>query len=277
VSPRWANLVTALSLGGLLALVSLSAPYWSRIFREPSSSPPPLPGEASGVAVPEGADEVERKINVTLFFVSLDGPGLAVEDRSVTLYADLGHQIRVVVEELLRGSQSGLLAPLPVSTKVRATFVTPAGVAYVDLSTRGAETEPSPALPEGALRDSPEPISEAGAPEFVAGEPQSVRRLGIQGSREELLAVYSVVNSVVVNFPAVQRVQILLDGETASTLAGHIDLSHPLSADMTLLAAFGTQPQAQDETDPSTGPGAEQGTGPRQPPVADESEEVSDE
>ena len=27
---------------------------------------------------------------------------LAVEDRSVTLYADLGHQIRVVVEELLR-------------------------------------------------------------------------------------------------------------------------------------------------------------------------------
>jgi hypothetical protein len=158
---------------------------------------------------------------------------------------------------------------------VRATFVTPAGVAYVDLSTRGAVTEATAAVPEGALRDIPEPISDADAPGFAGGEPMP--RFGIQGSTEELLAVYAIVNSVVVNFPAVQRVQILLDGETASTLAGHVDLSHPLSADTTLLAAFGTEARAQDETGPITGPPAAEGAGPRQPPVVDEGEGVSDE
>jgi hypothetical protein len=258
-------------------LVSLSAPYWAPLLREAPGPPAAPPGETSGPAATEEPKEVERKINVKLFFTSPEWPGLAVEDRLVTLHADLGHQIRVVVEELLLGSRSGLLNPLPVTTRVLTTFVTPAGVAYVDLSTREAWPDSNPELPEGALRDIPEPTPEDEALELAGGEPPGMRRLAIQGSREELLAVYAVVNSIVVNFPAVRRVQILLDGETASTLAGHVDLSHPLSADMTLLATLDTEPPQHDEAGLSLGPGVEEGEGPQRAHDVDDSREASGE
>jgi hypothetical protein len=56
------------------------------------------------------------------------------------------------------------------------------------------------------------------------------------GSRSELHTVYSVVNSVIANFPAVRRVQILLEDQMVFSLGGHVDLSRPLPADMTLTA-----------------------------------------
>jgi hypothetical protein len=37
-----------------------------------------------------------------------------------------------------------------------------------------------------------------------------------------------VVNAITVNLPAIMRVQILIDGKEADTLAGHVDLRHPL-------------------------------------------------
>jgi hypothetical protein len=57
------------------------------------------------------------------------------------------------------------------------------------------------------------------------------------GSRGELLSVYSVVNSLTSNFPAVKRVQILVEDRQVSTLAGHVDLTRPLSPDMTFLVS----------------------------------------
>ena len=67
---------------------------------------------------------------------------------------------------------------------------------------------------------------------------------GTAGSHEELLSVYSIVNSLTVNFPAVKRVQILVDDRPVATLAGHVDLSRPLPPDMTLLAAAALAPAA---------------------------------
>jgi len=53
------------------------------------------------------------------------------------------------------------------------------------------------------------------------------------GSSAEMLAVYSVVNTVVVNFPRIQRVKLNVAGNTASILR-HLDLSDPLSPDYSL-------------------------------------------
>ena len=54
---------------------------------------------------------------------------------------------------------------------------------------------------------------------------------GAEASRRareaELLTVYSIVNSLTANFPAVKRVQILVDDRQAPTLAGHVDLTRP--------------------------------------------------
>jgi hypothetical protein len=59
---------------------------------------------------------------------------------------------------------------------------------------------------------------------------------GATGSLGERLSVYALVDSITANFPAIRRVQILVDDKPAETLAGHVDLSRPLPADMTLVA-----------------------------------------
>jgi hypothetical protein len=55
------------------------------------------------------------------------------------------------------------------------------------------------------------------------------------GTTAELLTVYAIVNAVTANLPAVQRVQILVDGKSVDTIAGHIDVRRPLQRDDTLI------------------------------------------
>ena len=51
------------------------------------------------------------------------------------------------------------------------------------------------------------------------------QQAGIRSSAwEELVAVYALVNSISQNVEEIKRVRILIDGKTAQTLAGHIDL-----------------------------------------------------
>ena len=52
------------------------------------------------------------------------------------------------------------------------------------------------------------------------------------GALDELFTVYAVVNALTVNLPAIQRVQLLIDGKETDTLAGHVDLRNPLSRNM---------------------------------------------
>jgi hypothetical protein len=197
--------VTVVSLVALGAIVSLTAPRWARLLREPLATIA-QPGADEGVAGRAGAPDpqagpvAERHINVKLFFEHPDYAVLVLEEREVPFSNELARQIRSVMEELVKGSQAGLRSPLPAETKVIEVFVTARGIAYVDLSH-----------------------------DAVAGQ--------VGGSKGELLAVYAIVNSITSNFPAVARVQILLDDQPASTLAGHVDLSRPLPPDMTLLAS----------------------------------------
>lgn len=53
------------------------------------------------------------------------------------------------------------------------------------------------------------------------------------GSSAEMLAVYSVVNTVTVNFPQIQKVKINVDGNQGVVLQ-HLDLSEPLLPDYSL-------------------------------------------
>jgi len=203
--PSRATVFIGLGLAALLALVVLAAPRLSRLLTRTVADDEPAaeearPGQEEAVA---GA---ERTINVKLFFQATDRPGLVMEERTVPFSNDLGTQLKAVVGELVRGSKSGLVATLPAETKVLDVFVTPRGIAYVDLSKEASQ--------------------------------------GTSGSHDELLSVYSIVNSLTVNFPAVRRVQILLDDRPTDTLAGHVDLSHPLTADMTLLTAATAAPAA---------------------------------
>jgi len=204
--PSRATVFIGLGLVALLAIVVLAVPRLSRLLTRTVSDDEPAGEETRAPHEEEPAAGAERTINVKLFFQAADRPGLVMEERTVPFSSDLGAQLKAVVGELVRGSKSGLVATLPPETKVLDVFVTPRGVAYVDLSKEASQ--------------------------------------GTSGSHDELLSVYSIVNSLTVNFPAVKRVQILLDDRPTDTLAGHVDLSRPLTADMTLLTAATIAPAA---------------------------------
>jgi spore germination protein GerM len=207
MTPRHANLLTVLGLLALLAVVTLTAPRWARFLRQPvgPSEEEPAPGIEAGSPSRPGEKEAERQISVRLYFVAPEQPGLLPEERSVPFSDDLSRQLRTVVEELVRGSTTGLLPTLPSATKVLEVFVTARGIAYLDLSKEAVELED-------------------------------------RGSKSELLTVYSVVNSLTANFPAVKRVQILVEDKPVETLAGHIDLTRPLLPDLTFVALASPPP-----------------------------------
>lgn len=223
MTPRQANVLTLVGLVALLAAVSLTAPRWSALLREPVTVFEGNDTEIDAEATPSPAGgpgaETGRRISVRLYFEAPSGDGLVSEEREIAFSEDLTMQLRTVVEELVRGSTTGLVPPLPAGTRVLEVFVTARGVAYVNLS----------------------------------GEATGLTG----GSRAELLTVYSVVNSLVTNFPAVSRVQILVEDRMASSFAGHVDLSRPLPADMTLVVFA-----AQGDASPEPAPAAPAGTTP---------------
>ena len=49
------------------------------------------------------------------------------------------------------------------------------------------------------------------------------------------MTIYSLVNSIVLNLPEVNAVKILIDGQEELTLAGHIDLRDPFTANMLMI------------------------------------------
>jgi germination protein M len=129
--------------------------------------------------------------SITLYFLSEDDNFLHPEKREII---DHPSDVRLAIqsiEELLKGSQNGLLSPLPLGTELREFFITKKGIAYVDFS-------------------------------------KEIREDHLSGTSAEMGTVFAVVNTLTYNFKAIKKVFILIDGSEMETLAGHIDLSRPL-------------------------------------------------
>jgi hypothetical protein len=138
-----------------------------------------------------------RHITATLFYAGSDGQSLAPVQQEVVLAEGIVPQGREIVSAQLR-PRSPHVSVIPEGTRLRAFYVTDRGDAFVDLS-----------------------------PEVTSRHPG--------GSTAELLTVYAVVNSVTANLPTIRRVQILINGQEADTLAGHIDLRNPLERDTSII------------------------------------------
>lgn len=67
------------------------------------------------------------------------------------------------------------------------------------------------------------------------------------GSSAEMLAVYSIVDTICVNYPQISRVKLTVEGNASSVL-GHLDLSEPLAPDYSLEQASGPAPTAAPST-----------------------------
>jgi len=127
-----------------------------------------------------------------LYFPTVDGTLRGVR-RTLEVTQDPAQRVRVLLQALLAGPrEEGLLAPFEYDTEIAATLLSPTGVVYVDLRSPGH----------------PEPPS--------------------LGSRDELLTVYSLVNTAVLNVPEARRVVLLWNGVQRPSFAGHVDTGHPL-------------------------------------------------
>jgi spore germination protein GerM len=135
--------------------------------------------------------EPERKIKARLFYVADDGRGLTSVEREVPFGADPGAQAKAILEAQIAPAVEPLLSAVPSGTKLRAVFVAN-GEAYVDVSGDVISAHPG-------------------------------------GSMNELLTVYTIVGALTANLPAVNAVQILVDGKEVDTLTGHVDLRQPLT------------------------------------------------
>lgn len=216
MTPGRANTLTAVALAGLLVAVAATAPRWAGVLR---GVPVQVEGEEIGSEASPQPSEIPavgsgRRIAVRLYFEQAERGGLWPEEREVAFSTDLARQLSTVVEELARGpSNPALVGTLPAETRVLDVFVHGQGVVYVNLSKE--------------------------ARDGLSG-----------GSLDELTAVYSVVDTIVSNFPATRRVQILVEDRVVESLSGHLDLSRPLPPDMTLVA---TEPPAPPDDAPPAG------------------------
>lgn len=137
-------------------------------------------------------------ITATLFYAATDGQALVPVKREVPLAEGVVPQGREILMMQLQPAPSPYVSAIPAGTMLRAFYVTERGDAFVDLSGEVSSKHPG-------------------------------------GSFTELLTVYAIVNAVIANLPTIQRVQILIDGKEAETLAGHVDLRRPLIRDVTLV------------------------------------------
>jgi hypothetical protein len=150
-------------------------------------------------------------ITATLFYASSDGRALVPVRRDVPLAAGVVEQGRQILLTELTAAPAPYIKVIPDGTTLRAFYVTDRGDAFVDLG-----------------------------PEIVRAHPG--------GSLNELLTVYALVNAVTANLPAVQRVQLLIDGKEVDAIAGHVDIRRPLTQDTSLVRQRDTTQDAKPKT-----------------------------
>lgn len=139
--------------------------------------------------------------NQALLYYTKDGKQL------VSTVADLGSsgmsandKARQIITRLLEGKDAAFLkSPIPQGTKLNSVFVN-GNILIVNLSKEYMDN----------LRG---------------------------GVDAELLAIYSIVNSVLYNIENIDAVQLLVEGEKVPTLGGQIDIESPLIANSAITRA----------------------------------------
>ena len=135
------------------------------------------------------------RIIVHLYFSDSDNSFLISEERSLPARNRPEALGVLIVEALLEGPKQVLERTIPEGTTLRGFYILKNRTAYVDLSR-----------------------------EIQAGHPG--------GAKSELMTIYSMVNSLILNVPEIESVKILVEGKEETTLAGHVDLRFPLRANM---------------------------------------------
>jgi hypothetical protein len=158
----------------------------------------PKPAPIAGVTATDAPAVLGRKIKARLFYLSDDGTRLKSVEREVVYGDGPAAQAQLIVNAQLAPVGAPLVSAVPEGTTLRALYLGPKGDAYVDLS-------------------------------------RDVVTAHTGGSLDELLTIYTIVNALTTNLPAVTSVQVLVDGKEVDTLKGHVDLRRPLAKNLALV------------------------------------------
>jgi hypothetical protein len=152
--------------------------------------------------VPVSPNEANRvSTRVGHFYFESPQMLLISETRSLPLPESAAAALPLVLRELMKGPTEQGLRLWPEDTLVRGAFLLSGGTVVVDL---GGET-----LTEGWQI----------------------------GSHHELMAAYSLVQTITANFDEARQVRILVNGTPAETLAGHLSTGRSLRPNPALVAA----------------------------------------
>ncbi len=183
---------------GILSLLGMLYLFVSRSESKNTPLTPdrvmPQQGRQKGPSV---AQKATNEI-VYLYFANKENTHLISEERRVPFPDNPVALGRIIMKELIKGPEKGLMRTIPKQTVLNALYITNAGTAYVDVSEGIKENHPG-------------------------------------GVKMELMTIYSIVNSLVLNIPEIRTVKILVQGRESMTLAGHIDLRFPFKANMMLV------------------------------------------
>jgi spore germination protein GerM len=135
---------------------------------------------------------------VFLYFADRTRPYLTAEARKIETQETACKFAEKIIKALIPGSIQGNINTIPANTGLRAFYITPDQMAVVDLSVAVNENHPG-------------------------------------GCRTEQLTLFSIVNSLILNIPEIKKVKLIIEGRETETLAGHIDISEPFTADMLLV------------------------------------------
>jgi spore germination protein GerM len=168
----------------------------SLVYLDLSGKPPALDQFDSKVRT-TGTQASDKRV-VHIYFADKENTFLKAEERVLSRPDDPVDFGRAIIETLIRGPQEGLMRTIPSGATLKALHVTEDGTAYVDMTKALREQHPG-------------------------------------GSESELMTIYSIANSLILNIPEIKAVKILIEGQEAMTLAGHMDLRYPFKANMLLI------------------------------------------
>ncbi len=136
---------------------------------------------------------IEGKREATLYFSDQEAEFLIGEKREIRKKEEVEEEAQEVIRELIKGPKGRLLPTLPSQTELLSFQLDDKGTARVNFNSALSKDHPG-------------------------------------GSSAEMMTVYSVVNSLIINFPEIKRVQFLVEGKEIESITGHLSLNRPIAS-----------------------------------------------
>lgn len=171
-------------------VIVVLAVVFAFIFFDRPEELPPRPPLPTAASSPDTSPPLQQ---IALYFFQPETLELVDFPRELHLSSDKLERLKQIISALLEQSPPALTSTIPNGTLLYEVYLDEQSTVYLDFS--------------GAL---------------------SAAHIG--GTSAELLTVQTILRTVQANFgEQVQHVQILIEGQEVDTIAGHVDISKPLS------------------------------------------------